>query len=82
MAGRGASTPAAWKGPAGEEDSCGFGALDSVLTLQVFRNGIIENVAGDVRERDATGTLRLHAAQVESQVIVKVLSSMTALSHA
>jgi Putative DNA-binding domain len=50
--------------------------------LQVFRNGIIETVAGDVREPYASGTLRLRAVQVESEVIQRVSSSMTALSHA
>ena len=50
--------------------------------LQVFRNGIIETVAGDVREPYATGTLRLRAMHVESEVIKSVSSSMTALSHA
>ena len=49
--------------------------------LQVFRNGIIESVAGDVRERDAHGTWRLYATQVEGEVIANVFSSMTALSH-
>jgi Putative DNA-binding domain len=50
--------------------------------LQVFRNGIIESVAGDVRERDAQGTSRLYATHVEGEVIANVFSSMTALSHA
>jgi Putative DNA-binding domain len=50
--------------------------------LQVFRNGIIETVAGDVREPYATGTLRLRAMHVESEVIKSVSSSMTALSYA
>jgi hypothetical protein len=50
--------------------------------LQVFRNGIIETVAGDVREPYAIGTLRLRAMHVESEVIQRVSSSMTALSRA
>jgi hypothetical protein len=50
--------------------------------LQVFRNGIIESVAGDVRERDAQGTWWLYATQVEVEVIANVFSSLTALSHA
>jgi hypothetical protein len=50
--------------------------------LQVFRNGIIESVAGDVRVPDAQGTRQLYATQVEDAVVRNVSSSMTALSHA
>ncbi len=50
--------------------------------LQVFRNGIIESVAGDVRVREAQGIWQLYAKQVEGEVVRNVSSSMTALSHA
>jgi hypothetical protein len=50
--------------------------------LQVFRNGIIETVAGDVREPDAIGQWRLYITNVESEVIGNVSNGMTALSQA
>jgi hypothetical protein len=49
--------------------------------VQVFRNGIIESVAGDVRAKEDRGSV-LYAREVEDHIVTKTEKYMAALSHA
>jgi hypothetical protein len=49
--------------------------------VQVFRNGIIESAAGDVRVKQDTG-LFLYARNVEDQILTKIETYMSALLNA
>jgi len=49
--------------------------------VQVFRNGIIESAAGDVRAKTDEG-LVLYAEEVEDNILTKIEKYMSALSHA
>jgi Schlafen, AlbA_2 len=49
--------------------------------VQVFRNGIIESAAGDVRVKQDTG-LFLYARDVEDQILTKIETYMSALLNA
>jgi Putative DNA-binding domain len=50
--------------------------------VQVFRNGIIESAAGDVRAKTDEGLLVLYAEGVEDNIATKFEKYMSALSHA
>jgi len=50
--------------------------------VQVFRNGIIESAAGDVRVKMPDGSLLLYAENVEDEILTKIKTYMSALSHA
>jgi hypothetical protein len=49
--------------------------------VQVFRNGIIESAAGDVRAKTEQGWV-LYAEEVEDHILTKIEKYMVALSHA
>jgi Schlafen, AlbA_2 len=50
--------------------------------VQVFRNGIIESAAGDVRAKDDEQRLVLYARDFEDHIATKIEAYMSALSHA
>jgi hypothetical protein len=49
--------------------------------VQVFRNGIIESAAGDVRARVDRGWI-LYAEEIEDHICTKIENYMSALAHA
>lgn len=64
----------------------GFYTTSGVSTIapsgyvQVFRNGVIESAAGDVRTQTDQGYV-LHADNLENEIAQKIENYMTALSH-